>query len=284
MTLDTRSTYMRLLLIAATSLMVLVILWPQESTQPLVSRWQNEPVMTHPEATPAPGAQPAPIDGTAQQVIVDQFDFNLEDGLYSDQREPLSAELQQALGYVIGRFGSGPSTRFTAEVLSDGGCGLHGIAYTDVRVTQVFSCNDIGYERAVVIMAHEFVHQLSQDRYGQAHLSADLILSEGVATWGAGKYWLGGQPDFRSFVREQRRGGLFYPLATHYAGLGVVGMNALYYQWASFVEFLIDTYGREKFDQLYVTGHGDPGSSDYAGVYGKGLDVLEHEWIDWLDG
>ena len=61
-------------------------------------------------------------------------------------------------------------------------------------------------------------------------------------------------------------------------------MNALYYEWASFVDFLITTYGREQFDRLYVSGGGGaPGGADYAGVYGKELHALEAEWIAWLD-
>ncbi|MFQ3681959.1 MAG: hypothetical protein SNJ51_06825, partial [Roseiflexus sp.] len=57
---------------------------------------------------------------------------------------------------------------------------------------------------------------------------------------------------------------------------------ALYYQWASFVEFLIDQYGRERLDALYVTGNGAPGSADYRSIYGKDLAALEQEWVEWL--
>jgi hypothetical protein len=179
---------------------------------------------------------------------------------------------------------SGPSARFTAVIDRDDGCGLRGIAYTDVRQMHVFTCPGIPRARAVAIMAHEFTHQLEQDRYGDAHMRSDLILSEGAATWAAGEYWLGGQPDFRSYVREQRRAGTYYPLATDYSGLGVGAMNALYYEWASFVEYLIGAYGREQFDRLYVSGQGAIGSSDYAGVYGKPLGALEQEWLAWLGG
>jgi hypothetical protein len=267
--------------VALVSLLVLMILWPSASAPPLVSRWRAAPPMTQPEPQAPAGAQPASISGAA--VATDLFDMQLSDGLYADQRQQLRGDLEAALAYDIARFGSGPSGRITAAMVDDGSCGLHGIAYTDVRNVQVFTCGTIGRERAVAIMAHEFVHQLAQDRYGPAHLHADMILLEGVATWGAGKYWLGGQPDFRSYVREQRRAGNSLPLATNYTGLGVGAMNTLYYQWASFVEFLINTYGREKFDQLYVTGASNPGSSDYAGVYGKSLAALEQEWIAWID-
>src|SRR5262245_51227733 len=274
---------LRLLIIALASIAVLLMLRPSDSATKLVSRWRPQPMITQPDQ-PAQHPNPPPpasINGSA--LPVDQFDISVDDGLYSGERQQLADELQRALGYVSARFGSGPSSRFKAALLSEGTCGLHGIAYTDVRTVQVYTCPDIARGRAIAIMAHEMVHQLEQDRYGPAHLNSDLILSEGMATWGAGDYWLSGQPDFRTYVREQRKSGLFYPLATHYSGLGIAAMNALYYQWASFVDFLISTYGRERFDRLYVTGHSDPGSADYAGVYGKDLHTLESEWQAWLD-
>jgi hypothetical protein len=278
------SSTRNLLLVAFISIAILVVLWRPAAPAPaLVSRWRPEPMVTQPDqpAHLANPPTPATISGAAQAVA--EFDLSVDDGLYDGERPQLTEDMQKALAYVTQRFGSGPTSRFKAAVVREDACGLHGIAYTDVRSVQVFTCNDIGRARAVAIMAHEFVHQLEQDRYGPAHLSSDMILSEGTATWGAGTYWLGGQPDFRAYVRQQRASGAFYPLATNYSGLGIGAMNTLYYQWASFVDFLIGTYGREKFDQVYITGGGAPGSANYAGVYGKGLDVLEQEWQAWLD-
>lgn len=273
-------------LVALVSIVVLVLPLLR-SAPPPVSLWRGNSMLTERENQPAPADQPTPapvpppqINGDARPVA--QFDIAVDDGLYAGERAELDGDLHKALGYVSQRFGSGPSGAFKAVVSWDNGCGLHGIAYTEARSVQVFTCDSIARPRAVAIMAHEFVHQLAQDRYGPAHLSADMILLEGVATWGAGDYWLGGQPDFRSYVREQRRSGVFYPLATDYTTVDINGMNALYYQWASFVDYLIATYGRDKFDKLYVSGHSAPGSSDYAGVYGKGLDQLEQEWQGWL--
>jgi hypothetical protein len=272
-----------LAVIAAVSIAVLVmmIVRPGEPATRLISHWQPQPMVTQPDMPDARAAAP-PASITGAVVPVDAFNLHVDDGLYPDERQPLADDMQQALAYVAARFGSHPASPFTAAVMHDGACGLHGLAYTDARTVQVFTCPGISRQRAVAIMAHEMVHQLEQDRYGPAHLHADLLLAEGMATWGAGKYWLGSQPDFRSYVRAQRQNGLYYPLATHYNGLGVAGMNALYYEWASFVDFLITTYGRDKFDHVYVTGHSAPGSADYAGVYGKGLDALEHEWVAWL--
>lgn len=275
---------LRTLAIALAAIAILAfLLRPGATAQRLVSRWQPQPVLTAPERQASqPGApSPAPIAGNAQPL--DQFDIQVDAGLYLNERAALSAELQQALGYVTERFGSAAASRFTAMVVNDDSCGLHGIAYTDIRQVQVFTCPGIERSRAVAIMAHEFVHQLEQDRYGPAHLSSDLLLSEGTATWAAGKYWLGGQPSFRTFVRQQRRAGTYYPLATDYNGLGIGAMNALYYEWASFVEFLVGTYGRAQFDQVYSSGGSAVGAANYEGVYGKPLAELEREWLAWID-
>ncbi|HWQ15982.1 MAG TPA: hypothetical protein VNL77_24495 [Roseiflexaceae bacterium] len=270
--MDTRSLppLVHLLLLAALAAAAFVVLRPAGGEAP-ISRWRPS------------GDGPAPIAGEAAPAPARALTVRVDEGLYAAERGELPAELERTLAYVSARFGAALSGPITATLVADGGCALSGIAYTDVRVVQVHTCQDIARPRAVAILAHEFVHQLQQDRYGARHLSADLILSEGMATWAAGEYWLSGHPDFRSYVRAQRASGTLYPLATHYRGLGIGAMNALYYQWASFVEFLVQTYGREKLDQLYLTGAGDPGSADYAGVYGKGLEELEREWLSWLE-
>jgi hypothetical protein len=290
---------------AALVALSLLISWPPVSSSSAnYSPWNNNqlgftkfsaPAITSAGATlaivaptltsidPALSGPMPTITGAVQpNSLLDPFTLIVDEGLYTDQQDALVADLKQALDYVTKRFGSPPASHFDAVVAREDSCNLHGVAYTEERTVQVSTCNGIARARAVAIMAHEFAHQLAQDRYGPAHLSADLILSEGLATWGAGEYWLGGQPDFRAFVRSQRASGVFYPLATDYSGKGIAAMNALYYQWASFVDFLITSYGREKFDQVYVAGQGAPGSADYRGVYGKELNVLEQEWQIWL--
>jgi hypothetical protein len=212
------------------------------------------------------------------------FDTLLERILYPDQHAQLAAEVRQAYDYVSAQFHVRSAARFKAAFAIDEQCGLHGLTRADEHIAQVFTCNDIPRSRAVAIMAHELAHQLEFEQYGEAHLAADQILVEGMATWAAGEYWLGEYPDFRSYARDLRSAGDRPPLATDIGIEDVANMNRLYPQWASFVEFLITRYSREKFDQLYLTGHVSAGSADYMGVYGKSLDLLEQEWQSWLDG
>ncbi|NTU81095.1 MAG: hypothetical protein HGA45_17225 [Chloroflexales bacterium] len=235
-----------------------------------------------PDGVPTP--TPVPLTGH-YGTRVEGLHIVVADGLLSEQGQAsLVADLDQALQYVVRRFGSGPKGQINTYVGLEPACGLHGIAYTEVRTVQVFTCRELPVGRAVNILAHEYVHQLCHDRYGDLHLKADLVLVEGVATWGAGTYWLGGAPDFRTFVRPWLEKGEDIPLHESYVGLPVSDMNKLYYQWASFVEFLIDTYGREQFDRLYITGQNYPASSDYLGVYGKRFDELEVDWKAWVLG
>jgi hypothetical protein len=230
-------------------------------------------------ALPLPTA--APIHGNL--LTRDDLIIAPAVGLFPAEDEArLAADLDRALDYVSQRFGNAPSGPITAAFSLEMNCGLHGLAYTDQRLAQVFTCPSIPRSRAVNIMAHEFVHQLAHDRYGDRHLFADMILLEGVATWGSGEYWLSGYPNYRSFVRDLGQNSVLMPLATSYVGRPVSDMNMLYYQWASFVEFLVDRYGRQAFDAVYVTGSSAPGSSDYVGVYGKPLEALEQEWSAWL--
>jgi hypothetical protein len=234
---------------------------------------------------PFPG-EPASNSGSSfDSYPSGDYELLVEKGLYIDQREQLFNETATAWSYVVSRWGQKAAKPFKAAFSTDSACGLHGIAHTtdgDGRTVQSYTCDSIGRSRAIVIMAHEFVHQLEQDRYGAAHLHSDTILAEGAATWAAGKYWLGDTQDFRTYVRNQRRSGVFYPLVTDYNGLGIGAMNALYYEWASFCEYLIGEYGREKFDKVYVLGASGIGTADYMVVYGKDLNALSAEWEAWI--
>jgi len=235
------------------------------------------------QVTPLPAAQFQVIQRSDADRSTAQIDIVLEAELYRAELGPLGAELQAALDYVQERTAIRLTERVKLIISQDAGCGFHGLTYSDVRVIYIYSCAGVPRQRVVNIAAHEFVHQLQQDRYGPPHLSADLVLSEGFATWGAGTYWLGGNPDFASFARQYRASGAALPLGTHYSSVGAGGMNVLYYEWAAFVDYLLVTYGRERFDALYVSGGGQqPGAAQYQATYSRSFSQLETEWQGWL--
>lgn len=193
--------------------------------------------------------------------------------------------LVTALDYVEQRTALQLAAPVTVVFEASPGCALHGVAYTDVRTIYLYACPATPPQRAINILAHEFVHQLAQDHWGAAHLRADLMLSEGFATWGAGRYWLGREADFRGFVARNYAAALL-PLATDYATTSAPdAMNRLYYQWAAFVEWLIASKGRAVFDQLYGGSERRAlGTAPYAAATGATLTQLESDWQAWLGG
>jgi hypothetical protein len=268
------------------SLLILLVNGHAPPPRPRIAPAAALQPLTAPERLLPPGAAtPTPMPLTGDLLQTGLLRIAIDAGALRPEEQPSVAdELDRALAYVVARFGSAPAAPMEVLIGLEPACRLHGIAYTDIRNVQVFTCPSFPAARAVSIMTHEFVHQLCQDRYGERHFSADLMLSEGVATWGAGAYWLGDAPSFRAFVRPWLANGEALPLGISYVGRPISDMNKLYYQWASFVEFLIETYGREAFDRLYLTGQNAPGSADYPGVYGKSFETLEAEWRAWAPG
>jgi hypothetical protein len=202
----------------------------------------------------------------------------------ASQARGMTKDLEQALGYVEER--TGMHLARPVDVVFDRrakACGPDAVAYTNVRTLILYACPSIPARRAVNILAHEFVHQLAHDRYGAPHHQADLILSEGTATWGAGRYWLGRYASFHDFVHAQYALRLL-PLATDpHGGTSTATLNQLYYQWASYVEWLRANFGPAAFDRLYTTGDGRRlGSADYAGTLHMTFADTEARWRAWL--
>jgi hypothetical protein len=161
--------------------------------------------------------------------------------------------------------------------------GVRGLAYTEERQAEIFYRPSESIESAATIAAHELGHHLEAQRYGaDVQRRADTILHEGLATWIAGQRWLAmcGAPNWKAQARKLRDAGTPLQLVTAEQS----GPDRAYELWASFMDFLIDRYGWEKFDTLYRSGRGRaPGTSDYRGVLGSSLDQLADAWRAWVD-
>lgn len=168
-------------------------------------------------------------------------------------------------------------------------CALRGITLSNQRTIRLFYAPDTSPGRVSAILAHELFHQLQHDYYGERdHRKADVILLEGMAVWGTAGYFrtAEGEPQYRASVRAAQRAGALLPLTTSLEqDCRTATRNVIYDQWASFVEYLAVSYGRERLDAAYRSSSGRPaGSSDYRAVYGKPLAQLEREWRAWAAG
>ncbi len=224
----------------------------------------------------------APPDGAT--LVAGSLVLYTAPGSYSpEQLHSMAPALTEALEYVETRTGMQLAGPIAVTFEGRDTCGVDAAAYTERRSIIVYACADLPARRAVNILAHEYVHQLAHDRFGEAHLRADLALSEGLATWGAGRYWLGEEAHFRGFVQRHYASALL-PLGSHYRDYGTIdAMNRLYYEWAALVEYIKQTRGDEAFDRLYASGSGaHPNSADYSGVLDIDLPGLEAAWQAWL--
>lgn len=230
-------------------------------------------------------ASPSPVpEPTASTPEAAPFTLVAMPETYSDkQMTALQQPLMEALRYVEERTGIQLKAPVKVTFSNERGCTLSGVAYTDIREIKIFLCPETEADRVVSVLAHEFVHQLANDRYDAPIGKIDLILNEGIAQWGAGKYKLGDKPDFRTLVHQQYNYDLL-PLTTNAREVdSLTIVRHIYDQWASLVEWTITTHGREAFDQLYVSGDSNqPGSADFEGVLGVPLDVVEQQWEAWL--
>ena len=204
----------------------------------------------------------------------------------SDQVAALAPLIEQLLRDNEARFGTSLKQRVSVAFYRAGiapSRGVRGMAYTDEQRTEVFYRPNERVDSAATVVAHELAHHLEAQRYGaQVQRRADTILHEGLATWIVSERWLTmcGSVSWKARARSLRSAGVPLRLLTAERS----GANNAYEIWASFVDFLIDHYGRDKLDALYRSGHGRaPGAADYRQVLGKSLDELADDWRAWVE-
>jgi hypothetical protein len=148
------------------------------------------------------------------------------------------------------------------------------------------------------VLAHEIGHAVHFKGFGDGP-KGDTVITEGLPTWAAGKYWeewQGGSPDAN--VRAFKQAGTLMPLYQAVAALqdppiggatqqGTCLRDVAYNEWGSFVGYLIGQGGVAKLQALWESAPpatGNPADLarpllDYEGVYGQPLDQLEKAWL-----
>ncbi len=234
--------------------------------------------------------QPAPRIGGELVVRTQSVDFyRLPGALTAAEIRDLSSEVEEivaANATLVGTTLRGRvSLRF--EPGYGGSCPLLGVAYTGNRFIEMYYSPGSNRDDVRAILAHELLHQLQHDYYGPGdHLSSDTILLEGMAVWGSHRYerTADGEPAYLERVRRAYQNGQRLSVTRNAPGnCRTPNRAGLYDQWGAFTEFLIERYGRARYDQVYASRNGRSyGSSNWRGVYGKSLGELEAEWVQWI--
>jgi len=234
-----------------------------------------------------------------------------------------ASQIEAELTQMAGKVGIDPSIAFPGELimtfvsprservgpmeLGPGQCPVRGLAITG-RVSGplqawVVADDETPADQVIAVAAHEVAHHVGWARFGGI---GDGLLAEGIATWLAQESWLRWHEwdSLDEAVRGFRSEGTYVPLDDRDENLGRVSdaeclarRDTLYTEYASFVGFLIDTYGLVRFEQLAdtvatVTATVSPGlptpspaqalrppMPDYKAVYGRRLEELEQEWL-----
>jgi hypothetical protein len=213
-----------------------------------------------PAAPPAPDDDPAVPPPVPDQLVASEVKcierfrcfkykgmiIEVEKGLYEDRLGELLVGTAQAYDYVLQRSGWQFSGIVHPRYDTESGCSLNGYTYFSDHLPKVHTCNQISVESAIIIMSHEFGHQLGADNF-DCYLGTDFYFSEGFATWEAGDYWLQGHKDFRSYAKA---------LGATSIEFDIDARSDKYRVYASFVEYIIQAYGMDAFRELYGSASG----------------------------
>ncbi|HEX4999980.1 MAG TPA: carboxypeptidase-like regulatory domain-containing protein [Terriglobia bacterium] len=193
----------------------------------------------------------------------------------------LQVEVENIYDYLVERMGVSTTERFalTFRPPDTAPCPKRGLAHSFEPVGQavVFANEQTSRSQISGVLAHEFAHLL-HSRALRAGTS-DTNLSEGLASWAAGKYWQAWQGTAADNVRAFRVEGRYKPLEEYSwetpPETDIVSCwknrDRRYNSWAAFIDFLITEYGMDKFRQLLGPPEATPSK----------LFVMESGSIDW---
>jgi hypothetical protein len=236
----------------------------------------------------APTPEPPAIDWTWSVSESQHFQFHYMPGSAAERDIARLANLAEAsLQNIDARLGMDfdgqMSIYFVPRVFWQGGA-------TYGNKVQLISYLDRNYTgiQTWSYFTHEGTHALAQDliqpkEEGQG--GPDGVLTEGLAVWASGGHYRLEPIDARAAVIAGSD--RFIPLAELRAGPFYDFQHEISYMEAgSFVGFLIERYGLDKFKELYGQATSDASHDDrlVQQLYGRDYAGLEGEWLAYLKG
>ncbi len=136
------------------------------------------------------------------------------------------------------------------------------------------------------ILTHESIHIIDK-QFAPQRIP---FMAEGVAVWGADGHYKEEGLDERAAALRQL--GVYQPLDSIVDNFYMATAHEIgYLEAASFVNYLIDTYGWQRFRAFYADTGGNGGQMPAAALnaalqthYGMGTADVEAEWLAYLDG
>lgn len=241
---------------------------------------------TVPAARPGPPVYPTQPRGLGQPAVqTAHYQFYDPEGTHAAVIALYAAEAEEIYAYVADRTGLQAPGALTivlqTQAASD--CAARGITYRDGMRISIFMAPTTPPGQLRMVLAHETTHALHLP-YTAPDL--DITLVEGFANWASLRYWSEwqGLANFDDAVRTYLADGRFVPVNDPPADCTIAGRDVIYNERASFVGFLIDRYGIDRFlaasKTSVLTGRASiPAIADYEQVYGETLTALLDEWV-----
>ena len=266
-----------------------------------------EPVVIRPTGPP-PVQVTAPLPGI-QALESEHFDFYVKDGYRPVDLAAFSDTAEAIYDEVIGRMAAGSPQRIilSFQQPDDVPCAARGWTFVDdIGPRMTIFVNDQTEDIQIRgVLAHELAHVFHITGY-ERELAGERNLTEGLATWITRDYWTAWKQtgSLDEMVRGYLTTGEYIPLEdadvfSAYPRQDVrppddcqALRDQLYTQWAAFTGYLLEEYGWAAFEELMASAAPeikDNGEvlvhpADYLGVYDKGLEELEGEWLSTLTG
>lgn len=241
-----------------------------------------QPTVSDGEATPPPAAEvwtPSVMEGNLdaaypEKLVTDRFTLHFTPGTYPARNANATAALvTRGLAHIEAHFGKPLAGRFdvyaAGSIFASPNQALRGYSVSAAR--RYFFLHDGTGSPAdqQYIAAHELTHLYTWNVFGRP---VSAMLSEGAAvSTGLSAVAGEGHLPLRIFCAAYDRAGKLPRVSSNLSYQGHIRNLVNYYAAGCFVQYLLDTYGPEKFGQLYPTG-------DYSGIYGKSLAALETDW------
>jgi hypothetical protein len=225
----------------------------------------------------------------------ERMDLYVRNGYFPVDARWWQPESGQVYEYVRARLDAAASEKVIVMFVppEPGNCAPRGTTIQEEQpVILIYANQDTSKNQILATLAHELGHVFIHKKYPNL---SDVALSEGMATWAAGDYWKAWKGvDFNAAVRSYSTGKTYlslfqnYDMKKAYADMPgcITYRDMLVTEFASFIDYLIQTYGIEKLPVLFdvqqpeiINNRRIVYPPNFKVVYGFELNQLEQEWL-----
>ena len=219
-----------------------------------------------------------------RKVVTDELEIYIDPSVSPEQVENIVLDHRFRYDQLARFFDFRPSQRIRSFVYRDSGQKqrLMGAGQTQISRPWAAEIHIDGFDYPHPILKHELAHAFSAEIAAglfKVPATGAILVNIGVVEGLAvAADWRSSEMTVHGWTRAMRALGLAPDLrkTLDIAGFWAISSARAYTVAGSFVRFLVDEHGMEKFAVLYS-------SNDFQEAYGRSLDALVTEWEHYID-